>query len=233
MKILGLDFETTGLEPKADRVLEVGLVLWDAEKKKPEALDTFLVIQTATISEEITQLTGITSEKIYKHGITPLQAFTKINNLAVHADYICGHNGRNFDKLFLEEEFKRIGIPPLRHHWLDTLEDLPNMEKFTSKKLDHLACEHGFLNPFPHSALSDVLTMFKILEKYDIQEVIKYSLEESILVRAVVSYDDRELAKKRGFRWEPEKKIWVKKIKVSKLEDEKKAQPVLTLSVLT
>ena len=90
----------------------------------------------------------------------------------------------------------------------------------TTRKLTHLAAEHGFLNPFPHRAVSDVLTMLKVLSHYDIAPVLESARQPSFTVKACVSYDDREKAKARGYRWDAARKIWTKIVKGHRLNDE-------------
>ena len=62
MILLGLDFETTGLNFDTDRITEIGAVLWDTKEGKPIALHNHLVKHddAPPITEEVEQLTGIT-----------------------------------------------------------------------------------------------------------------------------------------------------------------------------
>ena len=50
-----------------------------------------------------------------------------------------------------------------------------NDEKIKTRSLPYLAADHGFLNPFPHRALFDVMTMIQIAGMYDINEILKYA----------------------------------------------------------
>src|SRR5271154_2190395 len=100
MKILGIDFETTGLDPKQDRITEAGLVLYDSESSTPVRISGFLVQTGAVVSEEITRLTGITQDAITAYGVPAPQAMAAIRNMAGQADFFCAHNAP-FDKSFL------------------------------------------------------------------------------------------------------------------------------------
>ena len=116
-----------------------------------------------------------------------------------------------------------LGLP-----WIDTRVDLPHKFEPESHKLKHLATDYGFINPFPHRALTDCLTMLKICSNFTFEEILEYRSIPWVVIRADVSYNDRQLAKDARFSWEKlgEKnypKCWVKKIKINKLEELRKA----------
>ena len=92
----------------------------------------------------------------------------------------------------------------------------------------HLAAEHDFLNPFAHRAVFDVLTMFKVLSHYDIDEVVRYSKVPWVTVQAMVGFNNNKLAKERSYRWNPDRKIWWRLVKQDKLEQERKEAPFET-----
>jgi len=77
--------------------------------------------------------------------------------------------------------------------------DVPSPPQITTRKLAHLAAEHGFLNPFAHRAVFDVLTMLKILSCYPIENVIISSNQPLMKLVALVAFDGRYKAKARGF----------------------------------
>lgn len=252
MRVLGIDFETTGLDLEKDRITEVGAVLWDTETKAPIQFYSHFLHDTAMeerFSPEtlamMKRLCGITPELLRDWGRSPTAAFVDLGFLAGAADYIVAHNGNQFDKPFLMNELKRHGVDnPLKDKpWLDTKVDLPHETPPDSNKLKHLALEQGFINPFAHRAVFDVLTMLRVLSNFDLEKVIAYSKEPSIVIRAVVPHPKqdqgkgKDMAKAAGFRWqEVDYKIydlcWVKKIKASKLEEERKKLPDYQIVVL-
>lgn len=223
---LGVDFETTGLDTKKDRVTEIGAVLWDTEKKVPVIIFNKLVWDETypEITPEITKLTGIDLEILKAHGENPIQSWASFLALADKADVLIAHNGTNFDRPIMEAELSRNGlIPSSAFEWIDSSVDFPYPEEIQTRKLVHLAAEHGFVNPFAHRAVFDVLTMLTVLAEYDAKEVLALSKVKSITIRAVVTYEAREQAKAKGYRWNAERKIWVKTIKETQLEKEKQA----------
>lgn len=226
MKILGIDYETTGLDPQKDRITEAGLVLWDSDSKQPVRITGFLVKTPAPVSAEITALTGITNELLATYGVEPKSALTATLGMIAQADFMCAHNGTDFDRLFLEAECARIGTGPKTLPWIDTRTDLPvaAYKRGKSASLKYMAADHGFVYP-AHRAVNDVLAMFEILAMYDIDEVIKRAQTPNVHVRAVVSFDDKHLAKERGYFWKPDAKLWVKPLKADEVDAEKLAAP--------
>ena len=231
MRILGLDFETTGVDTATCRITEMGIVLWEVEDKRPlVTVGTFFHDEGIEVSPEITELTGIKQWMLQEFG-TPakgnlewLEGFCKKHR----AEYIVAHNGKNYDKPLLYAELTRHGVdaPTLRAiPWIDSLTDIPFLKEPDSRRLLHLASEHGFLNPFAHRAVFDVLTMLRILAGYDFQKVLEFQRIPFVTLRACVGYELRELAKKQRYSWEKigEKtypKFWVKRVKENLMEAE-------------
>jgi len=234
MRLLGLDLETTGLDTGTDRIIELGLVLWEVETKRPlVTLGLFLHDDTyPKLSPLIVNLTGINQDMLDEFGTNPLANFQWLEKFVTDhkPDYIVAHNGENYDKPLFMAELRRNGVvsPNLTSiPWIDTKSDLPHATEPDSNKLKHLAMDAGFINPFAHRAVFDVLTMLRVLANYDIEKVIQYSKVPFVVVRAIVSYDDRQLAKDQRFSWEnigdmKYPKMWVKRIKEDKLEQLRK-----------
>jgi len=225
MKLLGIDFETTGLDPQKDRITEVGLVLYDCTSKQPVRISGFLVKPMgAIISNEITQLTGITNEAVQEFGVLPSAAMKAIEGMAASADFFCAHNAE-FDRGFLTAEAERWKMS-FDKPWIDTRTDLPHAAYSLGKSasLKYLACDHGFTYP-AHRAVNDVLAMLEILGRYDLTETIKRAQTPNVKVRAVVSFDERALAKERSYFWDGDKKVWWKPLKADEVDAEKEAAP--------
>jgi DNA polymerase-3 subunit epsilon len=226
MRLLGLDFETTGLDPATDVVIEVGAVLWDTDRKCPLVIDNFFIDWAGDgpqVSKETVKITGITQRDLSEFGIKAPEAYSRLLNQIRMSEAIVAHNGKAFDQLFWNAWTKKLhkDTDPTEPIWIDTMIDLNYSEGMSSRKLTYLAADHGFLNPFAHRAVFDVFTMLRVLSNYDIQEVLFSANQPIVLVQALVSYNDRELAKERGFRWDPEKKAWLRLMKAHKVSTEK------------
>jgi len=238
MILLGLDLETTGLEPSSSEITEIGYAIFDTDAwDKPLVMESKLCKITGTVPEEIVELTGITDAILQRAGVPLEQAIRQlhVDIEKYNVDYMVAQNYQ-FDKGFLDHHSKALGWPAITQPWLDTKTDIEFPKHIRNTNLVALAAEHGFLNPFPHAALFDVFTMMKILSKYDINEVIRYRNEPAYFLQAVVDYNNRALASKRGYKWQECEgktfdKMWVKAVKARNVEKEKLEAPFTTKSL--
>lgn len=226
MLICGYDLETTGLSVENDRIIEVGAVLWDVEKAAPVRMVSELVYpdQLGTISPEITKLTGITEADCISHGQGLRTIIGRTDDLFHDAEAIVAHNGHRFDFPFWRHVLAQRQLSPFPKAavLVDTTIDVPYPDTIQTRNLVHLAAEHGFCNPFKHRAVFDVLTMLHVLSRYPIEEVLKLAKEPLVRLVAQVAYEDRDLAKVRGYHWDAEKKEWFKHFKYSQAETEER-----------
>lgn len=200
--------------------------------KRPLVLiDTFLKDETyPLVPEIITKITGITQSTLDEFGCSPKETLEVLEAFcAKHKpDYLVAHSGANFDLPFLYAELTRnkVDAPCLRSlPLIDTKTDIPFADEPDSRKLKHLALDIGMINLFPHRAVTDVLTMLLVLSHYDIHQVISYQKIPFVLLRAKVSFDQKDLAKARRFAWERlgEKvvpKCWIKLVKENVVQHE-------------
>jgi predicted DnaQ family exonuclease/DinG family helicase len=112
---IALDVETTGLDFKSDRIIEIGAVKFLDGKVSGE-FSTF-VNAGVEIPSHITDLTGIRNEDISS---APSFAEVADNLLNFIGNFpLCGHQVE-FDTTFINEEFKRIHREPLSRQLIDT-----------------------------------------------------------------------------------------------------------------
>lgn len=214
MKILGIDVETTGLLAAEDRITEVGACLYDWASGTPLVVLSTFVHPERPIPEEITKLTGITSEMVSDYGRPESEVFGDLQYLLGCADYAMAHNAP-FDKGFYDAAVVRRGFAPDEKTWLCTKNDIKYPAEITTRNLCHLAAEHGFSPTFRHRAIFDVMTMLKIASDYSIDDIIARAKEPTLYVQALVSFDEKERAKELQFRWYAPAKVWWKDMKQS------------------
>lgn len=226
--VCGLDLETTGLDLKEDQIVELAWVITPVGHLRPLVARSEIMRwpHLREIPERVSKINGLTTETVNLHGkcATAVVAEFLSDLVKYECKTLVAHNGENFDRPMLS----RVCPIPDGIHWIDSRADVPYPEDFTSRRLGHLAAEYGFVNPFPHTALSDVFTMLRILFQHDFPTVLARSKEPWVTLRAVVSFDDRQKAKDLRYSWEKAgeqtyPKCWVKRVKAGDVEREKQA----------
>ena len=169
---LVLDLETTGLDPKADKIIEIGAVLHTKNGKQAEYSQ--LVNPGIPIPRFITELTGITREMVQSDKALPVQdaleefrAFlSKELNQSSHPANIkdlpvTGHNV-GFDLSFLREEGALKDNPAIDTYDLASV-ILPGEGRYNLRALGQVL---GVPKRATHRALDDTLVtlaIFKIM----------------------------------------------------------------------
>ena len=204
--VLGLDFETTGLDIEKDRIVEVGAVLWDWERKTPLQILSQIVSNDSGIvsCEPAFKKHGITPEDIATHGLPLSQVLRQLLGLVALADVVMTHNGTKFDIPLLHNECERVGLTATLPQCVDTILDLPlDRNMVESTKLKYMAMDHGVMNPFAHRAIFDVLTMLKMASQYGLAEVMARAKAPKITLVSDEPYaDGNPRNKASGFTWD-------------------------------
>jgi DNA polymerase III subunit epsilon len=217
MIVLGIDFETTGLDPAKHRVIEVGAVLWDTDTATPLRLysDFCFCDDLPEMEPEALAAHGLSVQLLEAYGKPHPYVFGYLLSMSDGVSAFVGHNCIQFDRPFYLAEFARLKLQTSATPWIDTMTDLKYPASITTRKLSHLAAEHGFLNPFAHRSVFDVLTMLRIFQCYDTVAARAFAMEPMVTLQACVSFDDRQKAKDRGYRWNGETRRWLKSLRAS------------------
>lgn len=231
MLVLGLDLETTTFDQDLLRITEVGAVLYDTDLKCPIEVQADLVYEPdiqLPMDEYVVGLTGITDDMIRKYGKNPSEVLSRFWYLYDKAEYVVAHNGNEFDRPAMRNFIGRYadtremeGLTFQPKHWIDTMTDIPYSEYINTRKLEDLTGRHGFLNPFPHRAFTDVMSMLRIMSEYDMENVLEISHSPTLVFQAKVDYHNREVAKAAKFRWDSGTRRWLFKKKEALLDQEK------------
>lgn len=208
--LLGIDLETTGLNPETDQIIEVGCILWDTSTHV--LLNTYsTLIKGHSIPNEITDLTGITQES-FEYGKDLQKIITSLNTAISQADYLVAHNAE-FEKSFLKPYF--FNFDSMK--WIDTKTDIPYKPGKGNGTLSEIAMSHGVFNPMPHRALTDTLAMMQVLAQYPFEEVERYAKAQNVQLIVTFPFDEtrkkQAAVKALGFYWEPGSKQWRKPCK--------------------
>lgn len=133
------DFETTGLDPKTCKIVEVAALI----VKNGEVVDQYTAIlnHDVDIPEQASAVHGITREKAKAEGIDPKKAIETLLEIidGYGSDGMCTitHNGHKFDIPFLLETIKDLKIetfPGFENRLIDNCIDTAVLVK--AKKLD-------------------------------------------------------------------------------------------------
>lgn len=212
-----VDVETTGLDAKKDQIIEIGICEfgWQTDKL-PVILGLYGALEDPgrALPDEIVKLTGITDDALKGQAI---------NWKTVHASFerasvIIAHNAE-FDRSFL---MRRPELMDLNKHWACSVKHIDwTAHGFGSKKLNYLAADHGFVNPFAHRALFDCATTFRIVAPH-MSELIANSFEPEIRVVAWNSpFESKDSLRSRGYRWDAEQRVWHRTIQARRVEEER------------
>lgn len=154
-----VDIETTGTDPKVDRIIQFGCVLI----QKGEIVSRFAtdINPNQVISKQIQHLTGISNTRVNKAPYFEDVATTIYQLLA---DTIFVAHNIHFDYHFLAQELTRCGAPKLTIPGIDTVElaqiFLPTEKSF---RLGDLSESLGLIHDNPHQADSDAQVTAELL----------------------------------------------------------------------
>jgi len=175
-----VDLEMTGLNPKTDRILEIGAV----KVREKQVLGTFsrLIRPECNLDTRIVELTGITDD-MASAGEELDTAVTAFLEFAEDLIWV-GHNVQ-FDYKYIKQWEVNHRMEKT-YYSVDTLKIarkcLPALEK---KTLDYLCTYYGIQRTSRHRALDDAVanrTLYEILEQHFYQE------EPDLFVKKLLQY---------------------------------------------
>lgn len=154
-----IDLETTGLNPKRDRIIEIGAV--KVRNGKKEAIFQQLIDPKQQLEERVEFLTGISSEEL--EGQPTIQEVLPVLKEFLGEDVLLGHRVL-FDYSFLKRAFTNEKIS-FERKGIDTLKLARQfVTDSESKKLESL-CQHYGIKHQAHRALGDAFATVELYEK--------------------------------------------------------------------
>ncbi len=199
-----LDVETTGGDYKQDKIIELGLAVFEyaPDGRIFSIVEEFCEFQDPhlPIPEFITKLTGITDEMVEGQAIN----IEKFRNLIQSADIIIAHNA-DFDRKFVEAFLPSLPLKP----WGCSLKDIHwKDEEIESAKQEYLAYKFGFYYE-GHRAINDCLAGIHILsmtlpvsKEIALGQLLKNARKNSFKLWATrCPFEQKDLLKARGYRW--------------------------------
>ena len=205
-KLIGvyLDAETTGLDYKNDKIIELALVPfeYDNEGNIYRLLDGYSSFQDpgVLLNKDITSLTGIMDEMVKDQAIDN----GIVESIAQSASLIIAHNA-SFDRKFIEKQFPIFQ----QKAWGCSYTQVPwQQENISSAKLEYLAYKFGFFYD-AHRAEMDCLVGVHLLaqslpvsNKLVFKTLLDRVDETSYIIWAInAPFSTKDLLKARGYRW--------------------------------
>ena len=213
--LLILDTETTGLDPETHHCVEVGAILFDVQSRAVLAQQSFLLPAETNAAEPINRIPAAVTRlpQPWKEGLRWFQ------NLLDAADVLVAHNAA-FDRQW----FGRGELPAVTQPWLCSMDDMrwPADRQLRSRpSVRDLALAYGVPVWAAHRALTDCIYLAEVFARCeDLEQQLLQGLEPRQLVRAKVSYDDRQLARDAGFRWnDPIKGAWARRMSEREIQE--------------
>ena len=222
-----LDTETTGLLSGQDKVIELGMVLFEFDPVSGcvhRALEVFDELEDPgfPIPPEVTAVHHITDEMVRGKRISDQQVEAFLRDVHV----VVAHNAA-FDRPFVENRWPVFESLD----WSCSIKDVPWKEEgFGSAKLEYLLQTQGLFYE-AHRAETDCWALLELLSRRlpQRQQPVLLTLLESLnqaqfkLYALGSPFESKDLLKMRGYRWAPELKCWTRLLTSEDLVQEEKA----------
>lgn len=176
--IFWYDLETSGINPRWDRVIQFAGLRTDLSLKETgEEFTTYVKLPADVLPNPIAaQVTGITPQQTQREGIDEWEAFRKILKLfSKPGTCVAGYNSLRFDDEFMRYGLYRLLMDPYAREWqngnsrwdiIDLVRgayalrpegiEWPKVDGVPVFKLEALAPANGITHESAHDAMSDV-----------------------------------------------------------------------------
>jgi DNA polymerase-3 subunit epsilon len=223
-----LDTETTGLDPQADDVIELGMVLFEyapATGRIYHIVDTFDQLQDPgrPLPAEITALTHITDEMVRGRHIDA----AAVEVFVARAKLVIAHNAA-FDRPFVERQWKVFEIKP----WADSMSQVHWYDEgVATQKQELIALCLGFFYE-AHRASNDCLALLHILSNTlpnsgqpALKPLLDHAMVDDARIWAIgAPFAAKDVLKTRGYRFNSgtngKPKAWYKTVPADEQEQE-------------
>jgi DNA polymerase-3 subunit epsilon len=207
-----LDTETTGLSSENDRIIELGMLVFEFN---PQTGQVYRIVEVfdqledpgRPIPPESTQVHHITDEMVRGQRIDD----TEVHRLLQGVSVVIAHNAA-FDRPFVEQRWPKFE----EVFWACSLRDIDwSQEGFGSAKLEYLLYTQGIFYE-AHRAETDCRALLEILSRVlpNSQKLALLALLETLnqaqkRVYALNSpFETKDALKLRGYRWDGEMRCW-------------------------
>lgn len=199
-----VDVETTGLDSKVHDITEIGIVVFN-EYGVVSCYSSLNTPSTPLTDQEVCKQTGLSNDILAGHKIN----WQIVGDMLASVKCIIAHNAK-FDKSFVSK------YVTTKAEWLCSLHQIDWGSKGkTSRKLGHLCADYGWsISQAAHRAIYDCLALYRLLTvSSTLQELLSNAGKTEVVETRHIPYantEEREQAKRDGWQWKPEIKLWCK-----------------------
>lgn len=165
------DTETTGLDAKSDRIIELAAIRIEQTPsgglRLAGKMDNFVRLpEGQRIPEKVVELTGITDEILEHEGVRPEKAADSFAKLLAGRRILVGAHNAQFDLLFVRELLR--GKKIARLDFLDTVTVYKDRRPYPHK-LANAILAYGLEDKVKnsHRAIDDVLALLEVVKAMD------------------------------------------------------------------
>lgn len=210
-----VDLETTGVDTTTDEITSLAFVKFefndDLTEINPYEAGIYYNCPEQEIPEDVEELTGLTKKFLAGREITQRD----FDHVFDGMDIAVAHFAQ-FDRKFIDRYYHSD------IHWACTVEDLHLRGLYqtgTSSLGSVMAQAFGYWFPH-HEALADSWACYHLVAD-NLQELMTAaSEEESKVVAWGAPFSSKDQLKDRKYAWDPDSKVWWKKMKYAALSEE-------------
>jgi DNA polymerase-3 subunit epsilon len=203
---LCLDTETTGLDPRRDRIIELGIVAFEYDPASG-AISRIVGRYNGfedpgePLSREVREITGISDEMLAGQQLDD----DRVAELAAEASLVIAHNAA-FDRKFVEARFPVFARIP----WGCSVSQVDwQAERISSRSLEYLLYKCGGYCINAHRALDDaegllglLLCRLPLSDRPVFAELLKNAASVTSRICAInAPFERKDQLKQRGYRW--------------------------------
>lgn len=230
IKVCVIDSETTGLDTKTNKLIELGYVVANVDRVTGEVFDvvaTYSGLQDPgePLTDDVKAVTGLTDEELAGQSLNREQIASDLSGVKLFV----AHNAP-FDREVMERHFPELGLES--SYWACSQRDCPWVEMRTgSVKLEWLVFLICGMFYDAHRALVDAQVLLHLLSHKGVDDqTIMYSMLNKARVNSYRVWATgapialKDVLKKNGYKWsdgsDPEYpiKAWHKEIQDLEME---------------
>lgn len=225
-----LDTETTGKDALTDKIIEMGIVVFEYDRNTRQILrvvDSYSGLEDPLmpIDPAATAVNGITDDMVKGKKLDD----SKIENMLSGCSFVIAHNS-SFDRVFCERRMDVFKQLP----WACSRSQIDwEAESIGSQKLDYISYKLGF-HYEAHRAEMDCLALLRVIAstmpvsgKRGMDYIAENFFKKTLRVYALNSaFETKDALSKKGYRWsaglvtEKPEKAWYIELEESELEEE-------------